>query len=217
MTIDKANKSSHRAAPGDIPLFIVGGPAGCGKSTVGHAISSFANFPFIEGDDLHPQSNIAKMSGGHPLVDADRWEWLDHIISTSRDLESSQRPSGIVVTCSSLKKVYRDRMRKRIDEFRKVGSKLREWFIFCNLTKEESLRRTEARQGHYMKANMVESQFLDLEVPVPGEEERVFVLNVERRKEDVNHDAIEFVKGCLSEEGQEEERDVEQEVSALRV
>jgi len=154
------------------------------------------------------------MSGGHPLVDADRWAWLDKIISTARDLENSQQPKGIVITCSSLKRVYRDRMRKRVAEDREKGSQLREWFVFCNLTKEESLRRTEARQGHYMKANMVESQFLDLEIPLPSEEERVYVLNVERSKEEVNHDAIEFVKGCLSEEWKENKGEVEEDVGS---
>jgi len=105
-------------------------------------------------------------------------------------------------------------MRKRVAEDREKGSQLREWFVFCNLTKEESLRRTEARQGHYMKANMVESQFLDLEIPLPSEEERVYVLNVERSKEEVNHDAIEFVKGCLSEEWKENKGEVEEDVGS---
>jgi gluconokinase len=182
--------------PRDIPLFIIGGPAGCGKSTVAKAIASSTNFPFIEGDDLHPPHNIAKMSAGHPLVDADRWDWLDKIIATSLTLEKEQSPKGIVITCSALKKSYRERMRKRVDEAREKGSKLREWFIFCNLSQEESMRRVRDRPGHYMKAGMVASQFADLEVPDP-QEERVYVLDVERSIPDVDNDAIQFVDSCI--------------------
>ena len=181
----------------DVPLFIIGGPAGCGKSTIGRAIANETHFPFIEGDNLHSPQNIAKMSSGHPLVDADRWDWLDKIISTSHNLECSQHPQGIVITCSSLKKSYRDRMRERVDAARSDGSKLREYFVFCNLSQEESLRRVRDRPGHYMKAEMVASQFQDLEVPRP-EEERVYVLNVEKNIQEIEKEANEFVKSCLS-------------------
>src|SRR5579859_1338150 len=67
------NGTTEHHLPDDIPLFIIGGPAGCGKSTIGTAIANQFQYPFIEGDDLHPPENIAKMSAGHPLVDADRW------------------------------------------------------------------------------------------------------------------------------------------------
>lgn len=197
-TTDKENEKKPLSLSNDIPLFIIGGPAGCGKSTIGHAIANKTHFPFIEGDDLHPPRNIAKMSSGHPLVDADRWDWLDKIISTSQHLESSQRPQGIIITCSSLKQSYRDRMRERINEARSHGSKLREYFVFCNLSQEESLRRVRDRPGHYMKAGMVASQFQDLEVPRAEEEKRVYVLNVERSIPEIDRDAIEFVKSCIS-------------------
>ena len=78
----------------DIPLFIIGGPAGCGKSTIANAVADKTQFPFIEGDNLHPPQNIAKMSSGHPLVDADRWDWLDKIISTSQYLERNRVTEG---------------------------------------------------------------------------------------------------------------------------
>jgi gluconokinase len=183
----------------DIPVFVIGGPAGCGKSTVGTAIANTMHFSFIEGDALHPPSNIDKMSAGHPLVDADRWGWLDSIVTTSRQIEMDSSPPGIVVTCSALKSSYRDRLRKRVGEAREQGSRLREWFVFCNLSQEESLRRVQDRPGHYMKAGMVASQFHDLEIPDPQIEVRTCVLDVEKNIDEVDRDAIRFVRSCMSE------------------
>jgi gluconokinase len=192
----------------DIPLFIIGGPAGCGKSTIARTIANYTHYPFIEGDDLHPPQNIAKMSSGHPLVDADRWDWLDTIIETSVSLsERSPRPHGIVITCSSLKRSYRDRMRERVREAKERGTGLREWFVFCKLSQEESLRRVQGRPGHFMKAGMVASQFRDLEVPDPEREERVFVLDVERSVAEVDKDVIEFVKRCIGENANGEHKE----------
>jgi gluconokinase len=192
------NNHDSPSPPKNIPLFIIGGPAGCGKSTIGHTIADYTHYPFIEGDDLHPPHNIAKMSSGHPLVDADRWDWLDAISKTSLSLSPrSPHPKGIVITCSSLKKSYRDRMRQRV---REAGSGLRVWFVFCNLSQEESLRRVQGRPGHFMKAGMVASQFEDLEVPDEEREERVYVLDVERSVAQVDRDAIEFVKRCMEDE-----------------
>lgn len=190
---DRSSRSSD-----DIPLFIVGGPAGCGKSTIGKAIAKQFDFPFVEGDDLHPPQNIAKMSAGHPLVDADRWDWLDSIISTCQNEESQHHPKGIVITCSSLKKSYRDRMRERVEEGRQKGkSRLREFFVFCNLSQDESMKRVHVRPGHFMKADMVASQFADLEVPDSSVEPRVYVLDVERSIPEVNNDAIDHVRTWL--------------------
>jgi len=177
-----------------IPLFIIGGPAGCGKTTIAHAIADTTHFPFVEGDELHPPQNIAKMSAGHPLVDADRWDWLDKIAAKARDIEKESSPKGIIITCSALKRSYRDRLRQRVDEARGEGSRIREYFIYCNLSREESWRRVQQRAGHYMKAGMVASQFADLEVPDPDEEERVYVLDVEKSIPEVDQAAIAYVK-----------------------
>ena len=177
-----------------IPLFIIGGPAGCGKTTIAQSIADTTHFPFIEGDELHPPQNIAKMSAGHPLVDADRWDWLDKIISTAREIEKERSPQGIVITCSALKKAYRDRLRRRVDEVRSQGSRIREYFIYCNISQEESLRRVRERPGHYMKAGMVASQFADLQIPDPQEEDRVFILDVEKPISEMDLVAISYVK-----------------------
>ena len=198
MTTAQESNGGPSSTEKDIPLFIIGGPAGCGKSTIADAIAAKMHFPFIEGDNLHPPQNIAKMSAGHPLVDADRWDWLDKIISASHHLEQTRSPEGIIITSSALKKSYRDRLRKGVDEAREQGSRLREYFVFCNLSPEEGLRRVRDRPGHYMKAGMVDSQFRDLEVP-KEDEERVFVLDVEKSIPEANREATEYVKSCISE------------------
>jgi gluconokinase len=198
MTSDESENPENPQSGKPIPLFIVGGPTGCGKSTIAQAIATKFHFPFIEGDSLHPASNIAKMSSGTPLVDADRWDWLDCIISTSQQEEREKRPSGVVITCSSLKRSYRDRMRERVREGREKGSSLREYFIFCDLSQEESFRRANERPGHFMKAQMVASQFADLQVPDPKEEERVYVVDVERSIPEIEADAIQYVKRVLA-------------------
>jgi gluconokinase len=192
--------SDDRSSQGGsmIPLFIVGGPAGCGKTTIAHAIRDSTGFAFVEGDELHPPQNIAKMSTGHPLVDGDRWDWLDKIIVKAREIEEEKLPRGIIITCSALKKSYRDRLRQRVNEAREGGSRIREFFIYCNLSQEESMRRVQTRAGHYMKAGMVASQFADLQVPNPEEEERMFVLDVERTIPEVDQAAIDFVNGVMS-------------------
>ncbi|NTS34054.1 gluconokinase [Phyllobacterium sp. BT25] len=86
---------------------IVMGVSGSGKSSVGADIAKVLGLPFLEGDSLHPASNVAKMAAGTPLTDDDRWPWLDQIGATLAAAED-----GIVVSCSALKKVYRDRLRK---------------------------------------------------------------------------------------------------------
>lgn len=88
-------------------------------------------------------------------------------------------------------------MRERVIAARSGGSKLHEYFVFCNLSQEESLRRVRDRPSHYMKAGMVASQFQDLEVPRP-EEGRVYVLNVEKNIQEIEKEANEVVKLCLS-------------------
>jgi gluconokinase len=197
MTSDRTETHENPHAGKTVPLFIVGGPTGCGKSTIAQAIATKFHFPFIEGDTLHPPANIAKMSSGTPLVDADRWDWLDCIISTSQQEERENHPAGIVITCSSLKKSYRNRMRERVQDGREGGSLLREYFVFCNLSQEESFKRTHERPGHFMKAQMVSSQFVDLELPDPKEEERVDVVDVQRSLPEVEADAIQCVERVL--------------------
>src|SRR6478735_9235290 len=92
---------------------IVMGVSGCGKSSVGLKISEALGMQFVEGDQLHPASNVEKMSRGIPLTDDDRMPWLDLIGQTMRaSLDGGQ---GVIVSCSALKRIYRDRLRNAVN------------------------------------------------------------------------------------------------------
>ena len=143
-------------------VIVVGGPAGTGKTTQGELISKYYQCPFIEGDALHPQENIDKMSQGIPLTDEDRWGWLKQLSQVSsikaKDLKNITNIS--VVSCSILKKKYRDFIKKN-----SVDSLINFRFVFLYTTFEELMNRVENRKGHYMKSDMVKSQYDIMEIP----------------------------------------------------
>lgn len=144
-------------------VIVVGGPAGTGKTTISELLAKhFKDCPFVEGDSLHPEANIKKMSAGIPLTDEDRWGWLEKLSVTSAKKadESSQRIC--IVSCSMLKKVYREYITKC---GRGVVSNLQLKFVFLHTTYEELMQRVGHRQGHYMKLDMVKSQFDIMEIP----------------------------------------------------
>ncbi|PBP15520.1 glucokinase [Diplocarpon rosae] len=92
-------------------LWLITGPAGCGKSTVAEFLAKKMGLPFIEGDSFHPQSNVEKMSRGIPLTDADRWDWLIRLRTEAMARLASTGAQGVVLTCSALKRKYRDVIR----------------------------------------------------------------------------------------------------------
>ena len=136
----------------DMGPIIVMGVSGCGKTTAGEALSRHFGVPYIEGDALHPEENVAKMAGGTPLNDDDRWPWLEKIGAALKP-----HPGGAVATCSSLKKIYRDRLRET------AGGVLR--FVFLKCSKEVLEARMAARQGHFMPPSLLASQLAALEDP----------------------------------------------------
>ncbi|KAF2661313.1 carbohydrate kinase [Lophiostoma macrostomum CBS 122681] len=151
-------------------ILIVTGPAGCGKSTVAKFLAERYGFTYIEGDDFHPQANIEKMAANIPLDDADRWDWL--ILLRDQALDSlKQGAKGVVVTCSALKKKYRDVIRtaRLYDEDPNAAVQ----FVYLRASKETLLARVGARQGHYMKDAMVTSQLAALEEPDKDEIEKL--------------------------------------------
>lgn len=89
-------------------IVVVMGVSGSGKTTVGHLLAGSLGAGFIEGDDLHPPENVTKMASGRPLEDVDRWGWLDTIGAKARAVEETGRP--VVVTCSALRRAYRERL-----------------------------------------------------------------------------------------------------------
>jgi len=132
------------------------GVSGSGKSTVGGVLAGRLGWPLAEGDDFHPPENVAKMAAGHPLDDNDRGPWLARIREWM-DAQESEGRSGIV-TCSALKRRYRDVLRD--------GEVT---FVYLHGTREQLLARLTARQGHFMPASLLDSQLADLEPPDPDE------------------------------------------------
>jgi gluconokinase len=132
------------------------GVAGSGKSTLGAAIAERMSWPMIEGDDFHSDENKAKMRAGVPLSDADRLGWLR---SLARELR--QRPDGAVLTCSALKRSYRDLLR--------AGSAGLA-FVFLDISEDQALGRVRTRGQHFFSPQLMHSQFETLEPPVnePG-------------------------------------------------
>ncbi len=146
------------------PVFVVVmGVSGSGKTTLGKAIAERLHWRFQEGDDLHPRANVEKMSRGEPLTDEDRWPWLD-AIGEWLD-ERARAGENAVLTCSALRRSYRDRIRAGRPGVR-----------FCHVVASpETLRdRLEHRSGHYMPASLLPSQLATLE-PLGDDEPGVVV------------------------------------------
>ncbi len=127
------------------------GVAGCGKSTLAEAIAKSLDCLMIEGDQFHPAANVAKMHNGIPLTDDDRAQWLDIL-----GLQLASHSDGIALTCSALKKAYRDKLRGY-----SPGLKL----VFLEIGLDDALKRVEGRTHHFFPPSLVESQFATLESP----------------------------------------------------
>ncbi|NKJ37378.1 gluconokinase [Rhizobium sp. SG570] len=139
---------------GRMPALVVMGVSGCGKSSVGQAISEAVNGTMIEGDSFHPEENIKKMSAGHPLTDEDRAGWLARLATILQDaVRNGERP---VLACSALKKSYRDILRGKTPD---LG------FVFLEMTRQVAGERVSHRPGHFMPASLIDSQFATLEPP----------------------------------------------------
>lgn len=138
------------------PLAVVMGVTGSGKSTVGAALAARLGVPFCEGDALHPIANMAKMHAGRPLDDADREPWLDRVAAWLR----VQRAGG-VVSCSALRRRYRDRLRDGVSEPLA--------FVLLDPPLQELERRLMARPDHFMPASLLASQLGALQRPGPDE------------------------------------------------
>jgi gluconokinase len=139
-------------------VIVVMGVSGCGKTTIGQSLAGAFGWDFQEGDALHPQVNIEKMSAGIPLNDDDRWPWLDRIASWIRS-EHEQNRQG-VVSCSALKRRYRDRLRLADAD---VG------FVYIQVARGELERRTRQRH-HFMPTSLLDSQLQTLEEPACDED-----------------------------------------------
>jgi len=145
---------------------VVMGVSGCGKSSVGNALADRLGYDFVDADDLHPPENVAKMRGGTPLTDEDRWPWLAAVEAAMR--ERLMRGAGIVVACSALKRSYRDSLRS-------AGEAVR--FVHLAGSQELIGARVARRRSHFFDPKLLASQFATLEAPDPADETDVTVLD----------------------------------------
>lgn len=134
---------------------VIMGVSGCGKSSVGEGLSTRLGLAYRDGDDLHPPENVEKMRAGIALSDADRWPWLDRVAVVL----SKEAP--VIVGCSALRRVYRDRLRAG------AGGSVR--FVHLSGSRDLIAGRMAARTGHYMPPSLLDSQFSALEPPGPDE------------------------------------------------
>jgi gluconokinase len=153
-------------APGpmtEAPVLVIMGVSGSGKSTVAAILAARLGWDLEEGDDLHPPAHVAKMAAGHPLNDEDRRPWLRNVAAWIRLHVAAGRPG--IITCSALKKSYRDVLRRDPVVF-----------VYLAGTPEQIAARMAARHGHFMSAAMLDSQLQTLEPPTP--EERAITIDI---------------------------------------
>lgn len=164
-----------------LPSLVVMGVSGTGKSSVGRALAARYGMEFIEGDDHHPQTNIDKMAAGNPLTDEDRWPWLQDLGQQI----AAAAPHPVVLTCSALKRSYRDLLRSS-SQGRAV------LFVHLAGTRELLMGRMQTRERHFMPASLLDSQLDTLE-PLQFDEWAV-VVDVAPPMEQVIDDADEAVR-----------------------
>lgn len=132
---------------------VVMGVSGSGKTTLASAVAGALGYTFVEGDDLHPAANVAKMSAAVALTDDDRWPWLGRVAAQIRDLNEI----GCVISCSALKRSYRDYIRNQ------AGGGVT--FVYQEVDDMTLANRLKSRPGHYMHPSLLDSQLATLERP----------------------------------------------------
>jgi gluconokinase len=152
---EQREQPAQRAQPAQV---VVMGVSGVGKTTVAKGLSTLLSWTFAEGDAFHSEANVAKMAAGTPLTDEDRWPWLRSIGAWMSEEIAAGRSA--VVTCSALRRVYRDLLREGRPEV-----------FFCHLVADPGLigERMEHRTDHYMPASLLPSQLATLEPLEPDE------------------------------------------------
>ncbi len=156
---------------------VVMGVASCGKTTIGEALAEKLNAPFIEGDRLHGEANVAKMACGTPLTDDDRWPWL------TRVGEALQGPGGIIASCSALKKSYR----KAIS----AAAKRDVMFVHLHGDTDVLRERMAGRKGHFMPPTLLDSQLATLEMP--DADENAVMIDINQKPEAIIAGALDFM------------------------
>lgn len=168
----------NNSQPRALSAIVVMGVSGCGKSSVAEACARSLGWTLHEGDAYHSPASIAKMRAGIPLDDADRAGWLDRLAG----LLSNPANGGVVLTCSALRRRYRDRLRAACPA---LG------FVFLELDYDAALARVQARPGHFFSPTLVADQFATLESP--RGEPAVLALDALRPVADLAASAVEWV------------------------
>ncbi|HEV2345030.1 MAG TPA: gluconokinase [Actinocrinis sp.] len=170
--------STPPATPADPPcILLVTGVSGSGKSTVGALLARRLGWAYAEADDFHPEENLAKMVAGQPLDDADRRPWLAGIGAWIDAASADGRPA--VVSCSALKRAYRDQLRAGRPNVR---------LIYLDVDRRIIGARLAARRDHFFPAKLLDSQFADLEPPADDERPHRVRITVDSQAEQIAED-----------------------------
>ena len=162
-------------------VLIVMGVSGVGKSTIAEALNEHLHWPFREGDELHPPANVQKMHAGIPLDDTDREPWLRAVAAWIRARREADEPG--IVTCSALKRRYRDKLIEGDDLVR---------LLYLKADRAVLEERLHSREGHFMPASLLESQLATLEEPTP--EEHPYVVMVHGGVGEIVADCLEVLE-----------------------
>ena len=162
-------------------VVVVMGVAGSGKSTIAALLAERLGWAYVDGDSFHPPANIAKMSAGTPLGDADRWPWLSAIAAHIDAIRAAG--DHAVVTCSALKRAYREIL---------VGARPNVRLVYLEADRKTIASRFASRTGHFMPVSLVESQFATLEVP--HNDERPIIVSIDQSPEAI----VEAITTSLS-------------------
>jgi gluconokinase len=153
-------------------LYVVMGVSGSGKSVIGAAFARALGTDFVEGDDYHSAENVRRMASGIPLTDDDRGQWLRSLAARLREAKAAG--TGLVMTCSALKRSYRNLLRAEAGELR---------FVFLRGPRALLAERIAGRRGHFMPPSLLESQLATLEEPAP--DEHAWVCDITESPEDL--------------------------------
>ncbi|MCG2620903.1 gluconokinase [Arthrobacter sp. I2-34] len=171
---------SEQPAP-QAQVLVLMGVTGCGKSTVAALLAGALRWDFEEGDALHPRANVEKMASGHPLTDEDRWPWLEKVAAWIEGRLDAGKNG--VITCSSLKRSYRDVLNRR-------GTGV--VFVYLQGSQETIAARLAVRRGHFMPPALLASQFETLEEPQPDEPH--LTINVGPAPKEIAREIIDALK-----------------------